>query len=163
MVGRDLDPGQADITADFSNDTTLFSYGASRDPAQYDFTTVVLHEIAPRARLRRGDGRAEGRVRHRARLLGPRHHPAPAARLRPRTASPPPPTARSRRCSSLGRGSVALAAALTDGRSQWDGPAGKAANGGARPELYTPATWEPGSSYSHLDERHLPDRATPTR
>ena len=27
-----------------------------------------------------------------------------------------------------------------------------ASNGGVSPELYAPGTWNPGSSYSHLDE-----------
>jgi hypothetical protein len=34
----------------------------------------------------------------------------------------------------------------------FDGANANAANGGARPKLYAPTTWDPGSSYSHLDE-----------
>lgn len=43
---------------------------------------------------------------------------------------------------------------LTDGVSSdvyWDGAAGKAANAGSRVRIYSPATFEDGSSLSHLD------------
>lgn len=43
-------------------------------------------------------------------------------------------------------------AALTGGDLYWDGPAGIAANGGERPQIYAPNPYEPGSSISHLDE-----------
>ena len=39
----------------------------------------------------------------------------------------------------------------------WAGAAGKAANGGVTPRLYTPAIWEQGSSYSHLEEQVFPE------
>lgn len=35
----------------------------------------------------------------------------------------------------------------------WSGPKGVAANGGVKPLLYTPSTYEDGSSVSHLDEK----------
>ncbi len=48
--------------------------------------------------------------------------------------------------------SAALAGALTSGDVYFSGPNAAAANGGARPKLYCPSVWRPGSSYAHLDE-----------
>ena len=48
--------------------------------------------------------------------------------------------------------SSALAAKLTDNAVYWGGPHAVAADGGLRPRLYAPTSWQPGSSYSHLDE-----------
>jgi hypothetical protein len=48
--------------------------------------------------------------------------------------------------------STALHAALTSNNICWNGASGIAGAGGVRPKLYAPATWEEGSSGSHLDE-----------
>jgi uncharacterized repeat protein (TIGR01451 family) len=48
--------------------------------------------------------------------------------------------------------SAALGTQLTGNSLYFDGPNANAANGGSRPKLYAPSTWNPGSSYSHLDE-----------
>ncbi|MBN2390429.1 MAG: hypothetical protein JXR84_06885, partial [Anaerolineae bacterium] len=47
--------------------------------------------------------------------------------------------------------STALATQLTSNNVYFDGTYANAANGGTRPKLYAPSTWNPGSSYSHLD------------
>jgi hypothetical protein len=53
--------------------------------------------------------------------------------------------------------STALAGQLTSNQLFWFGQKGTAAAGGAPgPVLYAPATWEQGSSYSHLDETTYP-------
>ena len=52
--------------------------------------------------------------------------------------------------------SVALANQLQSNNLFWNGAAGIAGNAGTRPRLYAPATWQPGSSYSHLDEVTYP-------
>ncbi len=56
-----------------------------------------------------------------------------------------------RRLSDLPSPSIELGKALTS-TLVWAGPLGIAANGGAKPILYTPARYEEGSSVSHLDE-----------
>ncbi len=157
QAGRDLDPSSPDISAEFSNDTTLFSYGSDPVASKYDFTTVVLHEIGhglgfSGAMDVQRDAAGTERGYWDPQPEGGRAYPFPFDRrtVTPRADGTTTPLL------SLQRGSTALAAALTDGQSQWDGPAGTAANGGVRPELYTPATWEEGSSYSHLDERTYP-------
>jgi hypothetical protein len=48
--------------------------------------------------------------------------------------------------------SVELNAFLTSNDLWWNGPAGKAANGGKPFKLYAPDPWRPGSSYAHLDD-----------
>lgn len=53
---------------------------------------------------------------------------------------------------SLGNGSAALANALTSNNIYFNGTHATAANGGAHPELFAPATWMQGSSYVHLAE-----------
>ncbi len=124
-------------------------------PDRYDFTTVVLHEIAhglgfagamdvqtDAAGVERGYW-DPGTTRPRPLVFDRR-----AVRLDDDGTTTP--------LLSLPRGSTELAAALTTGRSVWDGAAGTAAAGGTRPELYTPARWEEGSSYSHLDEQAYP-------
>ena len=47
--------------------------------------------------------------------------------------------------------STALAMQLTSNNIYFDGTYANAANGGTRPKLYAPSTWNPGSSYAHLD------------
>ncbi|MGB1033311.1 MAG: hypothetical protein ACPGWM_11870, partial [Flavobacteriales bacterium] len=53
-------------------------------------------------------------------------------------------------------GSSALENALTGDNLFWNGTNGVAAAGGVRPKLYVPSPYEPGSSYSHLDENTYP-------
>jgi hypothetical protein len=48
--------------------------------------------------------------------------------------------------------SAALKGQLTSERLVFDGPKARAANAGSPPKLYAPITFEPGSSYSHLNE-----------
>lgn len=50
----------------------------------------------------------------------------------------------------LGNGTTALATALKSG-VWFHGTYAKSANGGNTVKMYTPGTWSPGSSYSHLD------------
>ncbi len=52
--------------------------------------------------------------------------------------------------------STQLAVVLQSGNVFFNGPMAVAANEGVRPELYAPATWESGSSFSHLDENVFP-------
>ena len=52
-------------------------------------------------------------------------------------------------------GSPSLAVKLRSDVS-WNGAEGVEANGGERPPLYAPSTFQPGSSYSHLDEDAYP-------
>jgi len=53
---------------------------------------------------------------------------------------------------SYSNGSIALGNQLTSEDVYFNGPKANAANGGQRPELYAPGSWTDGSSYSHLGE-----------
>ncbi len=53
---------------------------------------------------------------------------------------------------SLPNNSTSLGAQLTGNNIFFDGPNANAANANAPVELYAPAQWQPGSSYSHLGE-----------
>jgi hypothetical protein len=157
------DDGVADIGALF-NSRASWHYGANpgtADPGEYDFTTVVLHELghglgfAGSMEVESGQGRygiggdniplvydrfAEDLRDNR--LLNDTFYPNP---------------------------SEALASVLTDDDAfdressvQFDGETARrgAPEGGVPgsppPKLFTPDQWEPGSSYSHLDEEEYP-------
>ena len=53
---------------------------------------------------------------------------------------------------SFADSSAALAAQLQSGNLFFDSPAVRAANGNVRAKLYAPSPFQPGSSYSHLNE-----------
>jgi hypothetical protein len=52
--------------------------------------------------------------------------------------------------------SSALAVQLTSANLFFDGPNARAANGGTKPRLYAPSTWQSGLSIGHLDENTYP-------
>ena len=52
---------------------------------------------------------------------------------------------------ALANGSTSLGTVLRSSVT-WRGANGTSANGGSRPRLYAPRTWEQGSSYGHLDQ-----------
>jgi hypothetical protein len=53
-------------------------------------------------------------------------------------------------------GSAALGDQLTSNKVFFNGAHAMSANGGQKPKLYAPAVWEQGSSFSHLDETAYP-------
>jgi hypothetical protein len=61
-----------------------------------------------------------------------------------------------RRLSDIPTPSAELGKALTS-KLLWSGTLGIAANGGVKPVMYTPTTYEEGSSVSHLDEETFKD------
>jgi len=58
-------------------------------------------------------------------------------------------------------GSTALCAQLTGNNLYWNGPKAIAANGGVKPKLFVPSSWEPGSSVNHLDNTTYPIGSSP--
>ena len=63
-----------------------------------------------------------------------------------------------RRLADVPSPSLELGKALR-GTLLWSGAQGVAANGGVKPILYTPSTYEDGSSISHLDEKTYADNS----
>jgi hypothetical protein len=134
----------SDITAQFSSDPTAgFYFGTDGAPPadKTDFETVVLHELGHGlgfAGSMTVDGSGNGSYGDQLPERFDRfaYDAAADGSLLVSRASP----------------SASLADALQSGSVFWGGAAAVAAAGGSRPRLYAPSTWEPGSSFSHLDE-----------
>jgi hypothetical protein len=137
------DVGGTDIDAQFSN-TYGFYFGidGATPSGQIDFESVVLHELGHGLGFAgfADDAGSTGSFDASGRFDAFTYDaPIGGSRL----LSYPDPSA-------------ALATALTSGSVYWGGPAGVASNGGVRPRLYAPGSWQVGSSYSHLDEATYP-------
>jgi hypothetical protein len=137
--GAQLDPSQ-DIIAQFSSNFPNWHYGSGPAPAgKYDFTTVVLHEIghglgflgAGRVSSGRGSVRSSGFPYIYDRFT---ENGAGTAML------------------SFADNSTSLAAQLQSNNLFFDSARVRAANGNLRAKLFAPAVFQPGSSYSHLNE-----------
>jgi CSLREA domain-containing protein len=141
LAGYDLAPTATDITANFSSNFANWYFGtdALTPAGQYDFVSVVLHEIghglgfAGSATVSGGNG-----------TWGSGGFPYIYDRFTENNAGTT--------TLSFATPSAALAAHLQSNDLYFDGTNANAANGGTRPRLYAPATWDQGSSYSHLNE-----------
>ena len=144
--GTELNPGSADIAADFnSRPGTAWYFGTGQPPSnQIDFTSVALHELGHGLGLL-GTMTKEGAIGSYG-LNAAGDHPLVFDGL-VRTPE--------RRLLDFPNASTALGSALTGGALSWTGPLGTTAAGG-NPRMYSPRTWEEGSSFSHLDERTYP-------
>ncbi|MDA7743735.1 hypothetical protein N8891_05905 [Flavobacteriales bacterium] len=143
IVDTDLSE-QSDITCSF-NSTSNWYFGTDGEtPAgQYDFVTAALHEIGHglgfigSAYFTNGFG-----------FLGTANTPYAYDQFTE--------TADSIALLNLPNGSQTLGGALTSNEVYWNGAAGMDAVGGGRPRLYAPTNYQPGSSYSHLNESTYP-------
>jgi hypothetical protein len=141
--GAQLNPS-ADIVARFNSTRTDWHFGSGPAPAgRIDFTRVVMHELGHGLGFLGAGQITNGRGTVRLDL------------------TPRLPTAYDRFTengagTSLLTGfpdlSTQLATQLRSGNLHFDSPQVRNANGGARARIYAPATFQPGSSYSHLDE-----------
>jgi hypothetical protein len=136
-----------DIDAQFSSDPSAdFYYGTDGAPpaGEVDFESVVLHELGHglgflgSMEVKKGVGSYTTNY-----PLSYDDHAYTAASGGVQLVSMP-------------SGTAALAAVLQSGSVYWGGPVAQAADDGARPRLFAPATWEDGSSFSHLDEATYP-------
>lgn len=129
-----------DIVAQFNSAFANWHFGSGLAPAgKYDFTTVVLHEI--------GHGLGFiGLASVSSGLGSVRAFGSPA--IYDRFTENNPGTA----MLSFADSSAVLAAQLQSGNLFFDSPAVRAANGNVRAKLYAPSPFQPGSSYSHLNE-----------
>jgi hypothetical protein len=144
LAGRQMEPGEPDIVASF-NSIQDWHFGSGPVPAgKYDFTSVALHEIGHGlgflglASVTRGMGQV--------RLFG---YPSAYDRFVENEAG-----------RSLVRDFATktkpLGAQLQGGNLFFDSALVRAANDDARPRLYAPNPFDPGSSHSHLDEAAYP-------
>lgn len=144
LVRGDIDPATPDIVSEFNSAASFVYYGTDGRPRynETDFETIVLHELG-----------------HGLGLLG-------SMDVDPTTQAgsyEAPPYIYDRLSRGGGgalidqaNGSTALGAQLQSRAVTWGGAGARRRNAGTNPVLYAPARWEPGSSYSHLDEATYP-------
>ncbi len=143
LHGSDLALADPDINAAFNSTFPNWYFGTDGNPAvtQYDFSSVVLHELCHGLGFA-GSMQVVTGVGSWGFATG---YPFIYDRFTQNGAA-----------ISLLQGfpnpSSALAAQLTSNDVWFDGTNANAANGGQRVKLYAPASWRQGSSYSHLDE-----------
>lgn len=139
LANTDLNGAEPEIDSAFSN-TFDWYYGTDGNPPnnKIDFVSVVLHELGHGlgfvglANYAGGNG-----------SLQPSGSPAIYSRFTQNGSGTP--------LLSFPDGSAALGSQLTSNNIYFSGPNANAANGGRVP-LYAPASWQQGSSYSHLAE-----------
>jgi hypothetical protein len=149
LSGGDLNPDTTDISANFNSTfgTWYFGTDGNPPPGQYDFVSVVLHELGHglgffgSMTVSSGQGSWGGGSGFP--FIFDRFAENGANQQLINTGIFPNPSA-------------ALATQLTSNNIFFDGPNANAANGGTPPKLYCPGTWTSGSSFSHLDETTFP-------
>ncbi len=146
VYGSDLDPLWPDMHLTYNRglgSAWYFGTDGSTPSTQYDFASVVLHEIthglgfAGSMKVEHGWG-SWGGVTGCPFSYDRFTQDGGGNSLINTTIYPNP--------------SSALGSALTSNNVWFDGPRARSANGGTRVKLYAPSTWQPGSSYSHLDQ-----------
>jgi hypothetical protein len=145
--GRQIDPGSPDIIATFSRSFTDWHFGADRaPPGKIDFTAVVLHELG------HGLGISGG-----AQLGG---FPETATLRQfsglPFSYSLFTENGAGKRLLNFPDLSISLAGQLQSRDVFFDSRRVRRANRDKRAKLFAPRSFQPGSSYSHLDEATYP-------
>ena len=151
IAGRDLGSGDADIIVRFnSNDEVGWYFGTDGNTpsGEYDFVSVVLHEIghglgitSTSRIIETSFFSVEGALRS-----GPSH-----ARF-PEVYDDYVVNGAGTEITEFSDPSTALHEQFTGNSLFWNGSNGKLAYNGARPKLFAPTWWIQGSSYVHLDE-----------
>lgn len=146
LAGKDLNPSQAEIFLQV-NSTQLWykEIDGKPDADSYDLVSVILHEIA------HGLGFISNAEYDRFFGTGYMFQPTPFDAY----VQLPDGRTFTDFCSR----SVDLGKAMT-APLYWSGESGVAANNGVKPKLYAPATYEDGSSITHLDEATFRDSGT---
>lgn len=147
LAGFDLNPGQADINANFNSNFANWYFGIDGNPPSFDFdfTSVVLHEVGHGLGFFGSMNFSGGQG-----LWGFGNPPRPTAYdLFATDGSGGVPLLST---STYPNPSVALGNALTGQNVFFDGSNSVSANGGTPATLYAPSSWSLGSSFSHLDD-----------
>jgi hypothetical protein len=134
----------ADIVARFSSTFTNWHFGSGPAPTgRFDFTSVVMHELG-----------------HGLGFLGAGTVNGSTGTVRIQALTPKDPigydrfteNGAGRLLLSFPDNSTALGSQLRSNNLFFDSPGVRSANGGRPAKIYAPSTFNPGSSYSHLDE-----------
>ena len=146
LAGRDLDPRNPEVVIRISA-FPFWYLGTDGKPgqSQFDLVSVVLHEIG------HGLGFLSNADYISYNNFGTMTQPTPFDAY----AELPD----GKRLMDLASPSLELGSAIT-GTLYWSGVRAIAANGNVKPLLYTPKTFEVGSSVSHLDESTFPRGST---
>ena len=138
LAGKDLDKASPEIVIQVNSSGQWNTRGdGSPTSNEYDLESVFLHEIA------HGLGFLSNDAYDQFSGIGSLDQPTPYDAYSQ--------TADGQRLADLPTPSLELGRVLTTSLV-WSGPLGVKANKGEKPKLYTPTTYEPGSSTSHLDE-----------
>lgn len=152
LHGSDLAPSEPDILTTINSDFPSWYFGLDGNTPfnQYDFVSVVLHELGHGLGFT-GSMRVSSGVGSWGFYgsINPPYTPTVYDRFIVNGAGQNLVTA-------FPNISGQLAAQLTSNNLFFNGPNAIAANGGARPKMYAPASWQQGSSFSHLDENTYP-------
>ena len=157
-AGRDLADGEPDIITRFNSHEDVnwyFGTDGNTPPGKTDFVSTVIHEIA------HGLGffsaaREENISTWTSASFGKR------GKLK--SGSPELPhiydffvvNGSGTAIMEFRDPSTSLLEQFTSNNLFWNGAKGVAANGGGRPQLHAPSTWDTGSGYAHLDETIFP-------
>lgn len=137
--GSQLD-ASPDIVARFSSNFSNWHYGTTPAPTgKYDFTSVVLHELGHGVGFL-GAGSVSGGTGT-VKVAG---YPVSYARFTE--------LGTGKKLLSFPDNSAGLANALRSNNVYFDSTKVRNVNSGQPAKLYAPASWDAGSSYSHLDE-----------
>ncbi len=143
LNGSDLDPTQFDMHITYNRNFTWY-YGTDGNTpaAQMDLMSVVLHEICHGLNFSGSMSYAAGKGSW---GYGTGYPNIYDVFMRDGSGTQLINT------STYANGSTSLGNALTSDNIWFHGTNAMSANGNQRVKMYAPATWTPGSSYSHLD------------
>lgn len=144
LRGQDLNITSVDIACTFNSSFTwYFGTDGNTPSGQYDFVTVVLHELGHGLGFV-GSGNVSGSIGTLGLSGDPVIYDVFVEQLNGTDLT------------SLTSGTTTMANALTSNNLYWNGAEGIDANNGVRPRIYAPTSWAGGSSYSHLNEGTYP-------
>ena len=145
LAGKDLDERNAEMLISVNSRGTWNRRGdGAPTTREYDLKSVFIHEIG------HGLGFLSNNSYDSYLGYGSIEQPTPFDAYAQ--------TVDGRRLADVPSPSLELGKALRSSLV-WSGAQGVAANGGVKPVLYTPSTYEDGSSISHLDEKTYADNA----
>ena len=142
IAGKDLDTLNPEIIIQINSEADWDLDGLGKPTRfEYDLKSVMIHELAHGLGFLSTSAYIFDRTK--GQNVGILEQPTPFDAYSQ--------TEDGNRLADLPSRSVELAKALTS-KLVWSGPEGIKANNGVKPLLFTPATYEAGSSVSHLDE-----------